>query len=106
MNTEKTIFEKIIDNEVPSKMICDNDDFSAFLDAFPTNPGHTLVVTKTPYKDIHEIPDEILSQMILFIKKLSKIIPRFDGDSWPKKYEYKEGEATEIANKINAELSS
>lgn len=34
------------------------------------------------------------------------ISPRFDGDKWPLKYQYKEGEAKEIALKIQSELES
>jgi histidine triad (HIT) family protein len=136
MNTEKTIFQKIIDDEIPSTKICDNENFAAFLDAFPTSPGHTLVVTKEPYKDLLETPDEISGKLLTFVKKLSikikeatgadgiklimnngsaagqevfhihcHIIPRFKGDKWPAKYEYKEGEARSIAEKIIQEIS-
>jgi histidine triad (HIT) family protein len=74
MNTEKTIFEQIINNEIPSHKICDSDNFSAFLDIFPRNQGHTLVVPKKPYRNINDIPDELMGEMMVFVKKLSSKI--------------------------------
>ena len=73
-DSEKTIFEQIIDNEIPSHKICESENFVAFLDNFPQNPGHTLVVPKKPYENISEIPDELLGEMMLLIKKLSSKI--------------------------------
>ncbi|MGB0925283.1 MAG: HIT family protein [Minisyncoccia bacterium] len=43
---EKTIFKKIIDNEIPSYKIYEDDHFLVFLDAFPKSPGHTLIIPK------------------------------------------------------------
>jgi len=50
----QSIFTKIINNEIPSYKIAENDDFIAFLDAFPLVEGHTLVV---PKKEIDKIWD-------------------------------------------------
>ena len=41
-----SIFTKIINNEIPSYKIVENDHFLAFLDAFPLAYGHVLVVPK------------------------------------------------------------
>ena len=41
-----TIFTKIIQGEIPSFKIAENEQFYAFLDIRPINPGHTLVVPK------------------------------------------------------------
>ena len=43
---EKTIFKKIIDGEIPSYKIYEDDNFLVFLDIFPKNVGHTLVIPK------------------------------------------------------------
>lgn len=43
---KKTIFKKIIDKEVPAYIIYEDSNFMVFLDAFPKNPGHTLVIPK------------------------------------------------------------
>lgn len=43
---EKTIFKKIIDGEIPSYKIYEDDDFLVFLDVFPRTAGHCLVIPK------------------------------------------------------------
>ena len=40
---EKTIFEKIIDGEIPSYKIYEDEHVYSFLDVFPITKGHTLV---------------------------------------------------------------
>jgi histidine triad (HIT) family protein len=50
------IFCKIVVGEIPSKKVFENQDYYAFLDIFPANRGHTLVIPKAHYTDIHEIP--------------------------------------------------
>ena len=41
---EKTIFEKIIDGEIPSYKIYEDEYVYSFLDVFPITKGHTLVI--------------------------------------------------------------
>lgn len=49
-----SIFTKIIQGEIPSYKIAENENFYAFLDAFPVAKGHVLVV---PKKEIDKIWD-------------------------------------------------
>ncbi len=44
--SEKTVFKKIIDGEIPCHKIYEDENFLVFLDTFPKNPGHTLVIPK------------------------------------------------------------
>ncbi|OGI72289.1 hypothetical protein A3J61_02160 [Candidatus Nomurabacteria bacterium RIFCSPHIGHO2_02_FULL_38_15] len=55
---EKTIFEKIIDNEIPAQIIYEDDRVIGILDTNPVNIGHTLVIPKYPWANIYEIPAE------------------------------------------------
>jgi histidine triad (HIT) family protein len=55
---ERTIFEKIIDKEIPVGIIYEDEKAIAFLDAFPFSKGHVLVVPKKPYKTIFDMPEE------------------------------------------------
>ena len=41
-----SIFTKIVNDEIPSFKIYENEKCLAFLDAFPLKYGHTLVVPK------------------------------------------------------------
>ena len=41
-----TIFTKIIQGEIPSYKVAEDENFYAFLDIFPVTKGHTLVIPK------------------------------------------------------------
>jgi histidine triad (HIT) family protein len=49
------IFCKIVEGTIPSYKVYEDDHCYAFLDIFPANRGHTLVIPKKHLKDIHEI---------------------------------------------------
>ncbi len=69
-----TIFSRIITGEIPSYKIAEDDKFYAFLDVNPRVKGHTLVVPKVEVDYIFDIEDELLSEMIVFAKKVAKAI--------------------------------
>ena len=71
-----TIFSKIIAGEIPSYKIAENEKFFAFLDIFPLCEGHVLVVPKTEIDKFFDLPDEFLSEMLLFAKPIAKAIER------------------------------
>jgi histidine triad (HIT) family protein len=71
-----TIFTKIIAGEIPSYKIAENEKFFAFLDIFPLKEGHVLVVPKTEIDKFFDLPDEYLSEMLLFAKPIAKAIER------------------------------
>lgn len=53
---QHTIFHDVVSGKVPSYKIYENKDFLAFLDIFPRTHGHTLVIPKTPYKWVYDVP--------------------------------------------------
>jgi histidine triad (HIT) family protein len=67
---EECIFCKIVKGEIPSNKVYEDDDILAFLDIAPVNPGHTLVIPKTHYKNLEEIPKDLLANLILVVKKV------------------------------------
>jgi len=71
-----TIFSKIIAGEIPSYKIAENEKFFAFLDISPLREGHVLVVPKTEIDKFFDLPDEFLSEMLLFAKPIAKAIER------------------------------
>ncbi len=70
MNKYKTIFQKIIDREIPATIIYEDDTCIAFLDINPVTLGHTLVVTKHPYQWMTDVPDMELSHAFILAKKI------------------------------------
>jgi histidine triad (HIT) family protein len=69
-----TIFSKIINGEIPSYKIAENDRFYAFLDINPLAKGHTLVVPKEECDYIFDLDDETLAEMNVFAKKVALAI--------------------------------
>ena len=71
-----TIFSKIIAGEIPSYKIAENDKFFAFLDIFPLRDGHVLVIPKIEIDKFFDVPDEFLSEMLLFAKPIAHAIEK------------------------------
>lgn len=69
-----TIFTRIVSGEIPCYKVAENDQFLAFLDISPLRKGHTLVIPKTEVDYIFDMEDDLLAEMILFSKKVSKKI--------------------------------
>lgn len=69
-----TIFTKIIKGEIPSYKIDENEKFYAFLDINPLTRGHTLVIPKKEVDYLFDIDDTILSEMIIYSKKIAGAI--------------------------------
>jgi len=68
------IFCKIVNKEIPAKIILEDEKTLAFLDIKPVNPGHILVIAKKHYPSIEEISEEDLSAVVLTLKKMGKRI--------------------------------
>lgn len=69
-----SIFTKIINGELPSYKIAEDDKCYAFLDISPLAEGHTLVVPKQEVDYIFDIDDELYTHLYLFAKKVAKAI--------------------------------
>ncbi len=66
-----TIFTKIINGEIPSYKIAEDDKHYAFLDINPVAPGHTLVVPKKEVDYIFRLSDQELADLNIFAKKVA-----------------------------------
>ena len=71
-----TIFTKIINGEIPSHKIAEDENFYAFLDIFPIVMGHTLVVPKKEVDYIYDLDDETLAGLHLFSKKVALAVKK------------------------------
>jgi histidine triad (HIT) family protein len=71
-----TIFSKIIAGQIPSYKIAESEKFFAFLDIFPLVEGHTLVIPKIEVDKFFDVPDEYLSEMLVFAKPIAKAIEK------------------------------
>jgi histidine triad (HIT) family protein len=71
-----SIFSRIIQGEIPCHKIAENDRFIAFLDITPVAKGHTLVVPKVEVDHFFDLDNELLAEINLFAKEVSKKLQR------------------------------
>ena len=71
-----TLFTRIINGEIPCYKVAENDKFIAFLDINPMKKGHTLVVPKEEKDYIFHNSDEVLSEILLFAKKVAAALEK------------------------------
>ena len=69
--TNDSIFTKIINGEIPSHKIYEDDDVFAFLDIHPIVQGHTLVIPKKQVEFIWDLDDEDYIKLTLAAKKVA-----------------------------------
>lgn len=66
-----SIFTKIINGEIPSHKVYEDDKTIAFLDIHPVQPGHTLVVPKTEVDNLWELSPEDYKAVMDTAKKVA-----------------------------------
>lgn len=67
------IFCKIIKGEIPSKTVYEDEIVKVFLDVNPCSNGHLLIIPKEHYKNLFNIPNEVILHSISLIRE--KIYP-------------------------------
>lgn len=66
---EDCLICKIINGDVPSYTLYEDEDVKVFLDIYPMSKGHSLYVSKKHFDDIFDIPENDMA----FLKKMPKI---------------------------------
>lgn len=74
---ENCIFCKIIEGQIPSVQIWENEDFLAILDINPNTQGVTLVIPKGHYSaKVFEMPEEIYQKLWRAVRTVTGILER------------------------------
>lgn len=71
-----TIFSKIVQGEIPSYKIAEDENYYAFLDINPLNEGHTLVIPKKEVDYIFDLESEELAGLHVFAQKIAKALDK------------------------------
>jgi histidine triad (HIT) family protein len=72
---EKTIFKRIIDREIPAKIVYEDELCLAFEDVHPMAPTHLLIIPKKELRsvdDISQADEALIGHMFSVIKALAK----------------------------------
>ena len=76
-NNETTIFDKIINKEIPAEIVFENDNVLAFKDINPKAPIHVLFIPKIQIKTINAIQDnqaQLIGELFLAVRDYAKQI--------------------------------
>ncbi len=64
------IFCKIIEGEIPSMRVYEDEDCVAMMDINPASPGHTLILPKKHLADLSEMDEELAGRLMMVAKKI------------------------------------
>ncbi len=68
------IFAKILRGEIPCHRVYEDADVLAFMDVMPQGPGHTLVVPKTPSRNILDADAATLARLIPAVQRIARAV--------------------------------
>jgi histidine triad (HIT) family protein len=71
-----TIFTRIVQGEIPSYRIYEDERYYAFLDINPLAKGHTLVIPKAEVDYLFDLGDDLLAGMMVVAKKIALAIEK------------------------------
>jgi histidine triad (HIT) family protein len=74
-----TIFDKILDGQIPCHKVYEDEHVLAFLDIAPLAPGHTLVIPKERKAFLHELSDEQAAALGRVLPRLSRAVMNATG---------------------------
>ena len=79
--SERTIFDRILDGEIPCHRVYEDAHVLAFLDIFPLSRGHVLVIPKERKAHLHELSDEQAAAIGRVLPRLARAVMKATGAS-------------------------
>ena len=74
MSGNDCIFCMIVKRKIPSKILFENEKILAFLDIYPIFKGHTIVIPKKHFRNLEDIPENDLIEILKVVKDLAILI--------------------------------
>lgn len=68
---KECLFCKIINGDIPSFTVYEDEFFKVILDRFPAATGHMLILTKGHYPDVFDLPENIASKLYPLAQKMA-----------------------------------
>jgi len=75
------LFCKIVNKEIPSRIITETENSIAFLDAFPVSHGHTLVIPKNHYEKVQDMTDIDNNDLFDTVHKVISKVDKLTGST-------------------------
>ena len=79
---EKTIFKRIIDGEIPAKIVYQDDRCLAFHDIAPQAPTHIVVIPRKEIRSLADLADSdesLVGHLMIVIRDLARQLHLDDG---------------------------
>ena len=79
---EKTIFQRIIDREIPAKIVYEDEHCLAFEDIHPAAPTHLLVIPKRPLASVDDVTEadaQLVGHLFVAIRAIAAKLGLTDG---------------------------
>lgn len=76
---ERTIFDRILDGEIPCHRVYEDDRVLAFLDIGPLSEGHTLIIPKERKAYLHELSDESAAAIGRVLPRIARAVMEATG---------------------------
>lgn len=81
MAPERTIFDRILDGEIPCHRVYEDDHVLAFLDIAPLSDGHTLLIPKERKAHLHQLSDDAAAALGRVLPRLCRAVVEATGAS-------------------------
>jgi histidine triad (HIT) family protein len=75
----RTVFDRILDGELPCHRVYEDDHVLAFLDIGPVSEGHTLLIPKERAACLHELGEESAAALGRVLPRLCRAVLRATG---------------------------
>jgi histidine triad (HIT) family protein len=75
----KCIFCSIVKGELPASIVYEDDDLLAIMDIQPINPGHVLVMPKSCYQRLHQVPENLTQKLFTVVARIEKALWETEG---------------------------
>jgi histidine triad (HIT) family protein len=71
MSNQPSIFTKIVKGDIPCHKVYEDEHTLAFLDIYPVQPGHVLVISKPQIEFVWDLPDDLYQAVMATTKKVA-----------------------------------
>jgi len=77
---DKTLFDKIVEGEIPAHKVWEDDRYLAFLTPFASTPGATVVIPKqNPGDYVFTVDDDIVAGLMVACRKVARLLEKAFG---------------------------
>lgn len=74
MSEANCIFCKIMNGEIPSKTLYEDEEFKVIFDIAPASKGHVIILPKYHAANIFELPDEVAGKTFIMAKNVATVL--------------------------------